>query len=67
MTVYVVTNINGDILGVADNQERAVEIYLERHAFQDTDLYYLATSDQISYLGEQNRIDTFLINEFYYA
>lgn len=67
MTIYVVKNINGDIIGVADNQERAVEIYLERYSFEDADAYYLATPDQISYLEERDRVDTFLLNEFYYA
>lgn len=67
MKVYVVLNINGDIIGVADNPERAIDIYLERHAFKDDYAYNLATSDQIEYLTEQGRIDTFLLNHFYYA
>ena len=67
MRVYVVFNINGDIIGVADNPERAIEIYLERYAFQDDYAYNLVTSDQIEYLTEKERIDTFLLNHFYYA
>lgn len=67
MKVYVVFNINGNIIGVANNQEDAIQIYLERHAFQDDYAYNLATSDQIEYLTEQGRIDTFLLNHFYYA
>lgn len=67
MKVYVVFNINGDIIGVADNPERAIEIFLERHAFENEYAYTLATSDQIDYLIEHNRIDTFLLNHFYYA
>lgn len=67
MTIYVVFNINGDIIGVANNQEDAIQIYLEKHAFQDEYAYSLATSDQIEYLTEQGRIDTFLLNHFYYA
>jgi len=43
--IYVVFNINGDIIGVADSDERAIEIYLERHAFQDDYAYNLATCD----------------------
>lgn len=63
---YVILNINGDIIGVADNPERAIEIYLERHAFQDVFAYRLATSDQLDYLQSQDRIRTFQLNEFYY-
>lgn len=65
--IYVVFNINGDIIGVADNSERAIDIYLERHSFNDNMAYNFATSDQISYLEEQNRIKTFILNEFYYT
>ena len=43
--IYVVFNINGDIIGVADSDERAIEIYLERHAFQDDYAYNLVTCD----------------------
>lgn len=67
MQAFVIFNINGDIIGVADNPERAIEIFLERHAFENEYAYNLATSDQIDYLIEKNRIDTFLLNEFYYA
>ena len=69
MIVYVVFNINGDIIGVANNPERAVEIYLDRHGFEDDDAYNLATSDQVDYLMSLGnpRIATFIMNEFYYA
>ena len=66
--IYVVFNINGDIIGVADSPERSIEIYLERHAFQDDYAYYLSTSDQIDYLQslENPRIALYKLNEFYY-
>ena len=64
--VYVVFNINKDIIGVADNPKRAVEIYLERYSFEDDDAYYLDTSDQIDYLISIDRIQTYQLNEFYY-
>ena len=64
--IYVVFNINGDIIGVADSPERAIEIYLEKHAFQDDYTYNLATSDQLDYLQSQDRIETYRLNEFYY-
>ncbi len=64
--VYVVTNINGDIIGVADSDERAIEIYLERYAFNDGYVYNLATCDQLDYLTSQNRIECFELNTFYY-
>ena len=66
-TVYVIFNINGDIIGVADNAEQAIEIYLERHSFKEDFAYNLATSDQLDYLMSQGRIDTFQLNEFRYA
>lgn len=64
--VYVVFNINGDIIGVTDNSERAIEIYLESHSFQDDFAYRLATSDQLNYLESQDRIYTFQLSKFYY-
>lgn len=66
MTVYVIFNINGNIIGVSDNAEQAIEIYLERHAFSDDFAYNLATSDQLDYLMSQDRIESFILNEFKY-
>lgn len=65
--IYVVFNINGDIIGVADSDERAIEIYLERYAFQDDYAYNLATCDQLDYLISLDKIQTFELNKFYYA
>lgn len=66
--IYVVKNINGDIIGVADNEYSAVEIYLERYSFEDDYAYNLATSDQIEYLRSLGnpRIEVYELNKFYY-
>ena len=66
--IYVIKNINGDIIGVADNEDSAVEIYLERHSFEDDYAYNLAISDQIEYLMSLGnpRIETYELNKFYY-
>lgn len=64
--IYVIFNINGDIIGVADSPERAIEIYLERYSFEDSYAYYLSTSDQLDYLISINRIETYQLNKFYY-
>lgn len=66
--IYVIFNINRDIIGVADSPERAIEIYLERYSFEDDYVYYLATSDQIDYLQSLGnpRIAIYKLNEFYY-
>ena len=68
MWIYVVKNINGDIIGVADNEETAVEIYLDCYSFEDDYAYNLATSDQIEYLMSLGnpRIEIFELNKFYY-
>lgn len=66
--IYVVKNINGDIIGVADNEDSAIEIYLERYSFEDDYVYNLATSDQIEYLMSLGnpRIEIYELNKFYY-
>ncbi len=66
--IYVIKNINGDIIGVADNEDSAIEIYLERYSFEDNYAYNLATSDQIEYLMSLGnpRIETYELNKFYY-
>jgi len=51
--VWVVENINGDIIGVADSFARALSIYEER--YQDT-------PDRT-----EDRIHKFELNKFYYA
>lgn len=50
--VWVVFNVNGDILGVADSYGKALLIYEEKyHELPDTD----------------DRIREFQLNKFYYA
>lgn len=64
--VIVVFNINGDIIGVANSEEIAIELFLERHQPEDNYFYNLATCDQIAYLEQKNRIEIYRLNEFYY-
>lgn len=64
--IYVVYNINGDVIGVATNQESAIDIFLERHAFEDDYVYNLPTCDQYAYLEELNRVEPFELNKMYY-
>jgi len=64
--IYVIFNINGHVIGVANNPKKAIDIYLERHAFRDDYVYNLTTLGQLDYLESQDRIKIFQLNEFYY-
>lgn len=69
MTLYVVFNINGDIIGVADSPENACNIYEQRYAYDDIDYYYAEYEHRIAYLKSlaNPRIQEFDLNKFYYA
>lgn len=60
--VYVVFNINGDIIGVADSKEEAVEIYTQRHEI----FPYRKPEDYYNYIVSKGAVEEFEINKFYY-
>lgn len=66
--VHVVFNINGDIIGVATNRYRAVEINEERYGWirypNDVDMN---TFDRFAYLQKIHAISTYPLNYFIYA
>ncbi len=71
MTVYVVKNINGDIIGVADSPDEAVWIYEKRYG--EVDYMQYDTYDGGYYqsafhcLFSKEVIEEFELNQFYYA
>lgn len=66
--VHVVFNINGDIIGIATNRERAIEINEERYGWlrypDDADMN---TFDRFAYLHHIHAISTYPLNYFIYA
>lgn len=70
--VYVVLNINGDIIGVADSPDEAVKIHRERYGesewneSQTSDYYQEFFNSEFDYLERINRIYKFQLNKFYY-
>lgn len=65
MKVYVVTNINGDILGVADTPVQAVKIHFLKHGDYD-EVANEKGYTEFAYLVHIGRIQEFLVNKFYY-
>lgn len=70
--IYVVFNINGDIIGVADSSERAVEIHQERYGESEwADRDFTAETctwmftTEYGYLFFIRRIQEFELNKFY--
>lgn len=68
--IYVVFNINGDIIGVANSQEKAVSIHQERYGWSDYtefDTYEGGRyTDEFHYLLAIDRIQEYDLNKFYY-
>lgn len=60
--VYVVFNINGNIIGVANSKEEAVKIYLQRHEI----FPYRKEEDYYNYIVSKGAVTEFEINKFYY-
>lgn len=64
--VYVVLNINGDIIGVANSELKAVFIYEERYGDIEYPENTESDFDKFEYLKSIYRIRVFPLNRFVY-
>lgn len=62
--IYVVFNVNGDIIGVADSPDEATRIYCKK--YEDVDWPSDFKGGLFNYLVSIGRIQEFEINIFYY-
>lgn len=68
--IYIVFNINGDVIGVADSKQKAVQIHQERYGESDwtfaDDYMGGRYTDEYHYLFSIDRIQELELNKFYY-
>lgn len=64
--VYVILNINGDIIGVANSELKAVFIYEERYSEIEYPENTESDFDKFEYLKSIDRIRAFPLNRFVY-